>query len=335
MPKRRRAAQRRAPATPRRPASPSALPDGTAPPRRRGRALRRLAPLCVSILLIGVVVFLAWCGNKTPREEHLIRDLRGPNAANRAVAAYQLSQEKHPSVSAVEALARLLGDDEDEPRGEAVAALISLGTVDAQSRAVAVRSMASLLSDGASRSVQRVEAAHVLGQLGAQNKQVASLLAVALRSADDSLRAAAAAALGLLGVDDGLVLRSLMAATGDNEPDVRAAALEALTRLRPDSLTVHIAARLVREDTSTVVRVTAVYAVAVSNRLDAQIVSTLEVALNDSQPQVRRAAAIALSRFGSAARSALNALRSVGKDSVASVRHAAEEAIRAITGRHP
>jgi HEAT repeat protein len=194
--------------------------------------------------------------------------------------------------------------------------------------------MATLLSDGTSRSVQRVEAVHVLGQLGAQNKQVASLLAVALHSADDSLRAAAAAALGVLGVGDGLVLRALMAATGDDEPDVRAAALEALTRLRPDSLTVHIASRLVRQDTSTLVRVTAVYAVAVSNRLDAQIVSTLEVALHDSQPQVRRAAAIALSRFGSAAQSALDALRSVSDDSVASVRQAAEDAIRTITGHH-
>lgn len=297
--------------------------------------MRWLTPLGVSSLVVGLVSLFAWLGGKARTEDQLINALRDRNTSTRAVAAYQLSLDKHPSVAAVEALARLLADAEDEPRGEAVAALISLGTLDAQSRAVVVRAMASLLTDGASRSVQRVEAAHVLGQLGAQNKQVASLLAAALRSADDSLRAAAAAALGLLGVGDGLVLRALMAATGDNNPDVRAAAVEALTRLRPDSLTVNIASRLVRQDTSTLVRVTAVYAVAVSNSLDAQIISTLELALRDSQPQVRRAAAIALTRFGSAATSALDALRTVSEDSVASVRQAAEEAIRRITGQKP
>src|SRR5881275_2747420 len=126
MPNRRRAAQLRAAASPRRQASPTAVPFGTAP-RRRAPGLRRLAPLGVSILVIGVVSLLAWLGGKARTDDQLVTDLGDRNASTRANAAYQLSLEKHPSVSALKALARLLGDDEDEPRGEAVAALISLG----------------------------------------------------------------------------------------------------------------------------------------------------------------------------------------------------------------
>jgi HEAT repeat protein len=293
--------------------------------------------------VLGAVLLLAFLGAlllivklvSEPRVERtFVSDLRSADPRIRARAAFELSQEVHPSATAINGLAHLLADSEEEPRGEAVAALISMGRGDSATSIVIVSDMRSLIS-GSGLGPPRVEAAHVLGQLGARSRTAIDALLIALRTRDEDLRTAAAAALGQIGVPDDAVLQALDLAVNDVAPDVRAMALESLTRLRPGDLTAHAAARVAIGDQSPAVRLTAVYSLMSATHYDRPVASAIDSALRDADADVRRSAVTALIRLAPDDTTTRRRLETLAKDSVARVRLAAEEALHATNASRP
>jgi HEAT repeat protein len=246
--------------------------------------------------LLGALVLMLRLGSERREEQALLNDLRSPDPRVRGRSAFELSQEQHPSATAIVTLAHLLADREDEPRAEAVAALITLGRGDSATSTMVVDAMRSLIVGSHSGRAARVEAAHVLGQVDAKVRPAIDALLIGLASWDPELRSAAAAALGESKVADARVLPSLDLAVDDAFAEVRAAALESLARLRPGDVTAQIAIRAV-SDPAPAVRLAAVYALASATRYDRTLASALDVALRDSDPDIRRAAAIALTRL--------------------------------------
>jgi HEAT repeat protein len=291
----------------------------------------------VAVLLLaflGAFALVVRVVSQAPNERALVSDLRNADPQVRARAAFELSQEAHPSATALHGLTRLLADSEEEPRGEAVAALISLGRADSATSMVIVSDMRSLIS-GSRLGPPRVEAAHVLGQLGVQSGTAIDALLLALRTQDEGLRTAAAAALGQIGVPDDAVLHALDLAVYDRAPDVRAMALESLTRLRPGDSTAHAAARVAIGDQSPAVRLTAVYSLMSATHYDRRVTSAVDVALRDSDADIRRTAVIALMRLAPDDTATKRRLETLATDSVARVRLAAEEALNSAKGLRP
>lgn len=293
--------------------------------------------------MLGAVLLLAFLGalvlilelvSKPRVERTLVTDLRSADPLVRARAAFELSQEVQPSATAIDGLAHLLADSQEEPRGEAVAALISLGRGDSATSMMIVSGMRSVIF-GSELGPPRVEAAHVLGQLGERSRTAIDALSTALRTGDDDLRTAAAAALGQIGVPDEPVLQALDLAINDVVPDVRAMALESLTKLRPGDLTAHAAAHVAIDDQSPAVRLTAVYSLMNATHYDHRIASALESALRDSDADVRRTAVNALIRLAPDDTATRRRLETLAKDSVARVRLVAEEALRATDASRP
>ena len=306
----------------------SPAPRGIVPKRRFVTVIAVLLGVTVPLALITIF------GHAERDERQLIHELRDPNAAMRAHAAFELSRDQHPTESAIAALTGLLSDSDDEPRSEAVAALISIGQRDSAKANTVIRAMISMISQPSAPSSSRVEAARVLSQLGAQSQAVRDVLLAALHARDDSLRTTAAAALGQIGLGDDATVRALEQAANDGIPDVRAAGLESLARLRPGDGTPRVAARLIR-DASVEVRLAAVYALAGADRYEDPIDVAIDVALRDSIPEIRRAAVMALGRLAPNATSARDKLELLSADSAASVRRAALEALRATRSSRP
>jgi HEAT repeat protein len=255
-----------------------------------------------------------------------------PDPSVRAHAAFELSLDHRPSPAAISALARVLEDNDDEPRREAVAALISMGQLDSTNAGAVIGAMISLISRPSAAASARVQAIRVLSQLGTSSRAARDPLLIALLGHDDTLRAAAADAMGQIGFTDAETLSALDRAVDDTVPDVRAAALESLARLRPGDAP-RAAARQIA-DTSVTVRLTAVYTLAVASRYDGPVGRAIDIALRDSVPEIRRAAVMALTRLAPDAKSTRDRLQRLSSDPVASVRQAAREALRA-TGSLP
>jgi HEAT repeat protein len=286
------------------------------------------------LAFLGALVLILELVSEPRVERTLVSDLRSADPRVRARAAFELSQEVHPSATTIDGLTSLLADSEEEPRGEAVAALISMGRSDSAASNVIVSGMRSLIS-APGLVPPRVEAAHVLGQLGARSRPGIDALLIALRTRDEDLRTAAAAALGQIGVPDDAVLQALDLAVTDGSPDVRAMALESLTRLRPGDLTAQAAARMAIGDQSPAVRLTAVYSLMSATHYDRRLASALEVALRDSDADVRRTAVTALIRLAPDDTTTRRRLETLATDSVARVRLAAEAALRATNASRP
>jgi HEAT repeat protein len=298
-----------------------------------GRKARLLGAVLV-LAFLGALVLIVTLVSEAPVERTLVSDLRNADPQLRARAAFELSQVVRPSVTAIYGLAHLLADSDEEPRGEAVAALISIGRGDSATSAVIVRGMRSLIS-GPGLGPPRVEAAHVLGQLGARSRTAVDALLSALRTPDEDPRTAAAAALGQIGIPDDVVLQALDLAVNDPAPDVRAMALESLTRLRPGDSTAHAAARVAIGDPSPAVRLTAVYSLLSASHYDRRVASALAFASRDSDADVRRAAVIALIRLAPDDTTTRRRLETLANDSVPRVRLAAEEGLHATTAPRP
>jgi HEAT repeat protein len=286
------------------------------------------------LALLGSLVLIVRLVSEPRVERTLVMDLRSADPRVRARAAFELSQEAHPSAAAIHGLARLLADSEEEPRGEAVAGLISMGRGDSATSMMIVSDMRSLISGSAS-GPPRVEAAHVLGQLGTRSGTAIDALLNALRTGDEDVRIATAAALGQIGLPDDAVLQALDLAVDDASPDVRAMALESLTRLRPGDSTAHAAARVVIGDQSPAVRLTAVYALMSAAHYDRRVASALDFALRDSDADIRRTAVTALGRLAPDDTATRRRLERLASDSVARVRIAAEEALHAASVSRP
>ena len=294
----------------------------------RGTVSKRL--LVAVVVLLGLafpITLIAVFGNPDRDQGRLIKELRDPNASVRARAAFELGEDQHPTESAIWALTRLLTDGDDEPRSEAVAALISIGHRDSSKAKAVTRAMISVISPPSVASSSRVQAARVLSQLGAKNHVARDALLAALHARDDSLRATAAAGLGQIGLDDAATVQALERAVDDAIAGVRAAALESLARLRPGDGTPKVAARLVR-DTSVEVRLAAIYALAGAAQYEPPVDLAIDVALQDSIPEIRRAAVIALAHLAANAVVARDKLELLSADSAASVRQAALEVLR-------
>ena len=91
---------------------------------------------------------------------------------------------------------------------------------------------------------------------------------------------------------------------------------------------------MARSDSVMYVRLAAVYALDATNRYSSAVTG-LVTALDDSAPEVRRAAAIAIARVGAPAQSASVSLARLRADPNADVRQAATHALNAIAPQRP
>ena len=305
--------------------------------RKAARSKRAPAHNRVFVVLFGTIgllaIVVAWLGtrqdSRSGAESDLIARLRSSDGMARATAANALGRRSNVSVAAVRELAALLEDPNVEPRSEAAAALISIGRGNVPAGDSVIGTVTSRLANATSPA--RVLAAQILGQLGVRSAMATRHLVSAMRTPDDSLRAAAAAALGQIGVADSTVLPAVNIALGDRMPEVRAAAVGTLARLQPDAAA-DSAARLALEDESPLVRLEAVYALRTTGRYQASVERAFRGALRDPVPEVRRAAALAFAQHGHRARSAHAALVEALTDSVESVRQAAARALQLVAG---
>jgi HEAT repeat protein len=205
------------------------------------------ATLALLLCILGAFVLVAIRLGIPPNEQSLIRALSDRDPAIRARAAFELSQEHQSSPAAIIALANVLEDSDEDPRSEAVAALISIGRHDTAEGGAVTRAMSAIISRQSVGRSLRMQAIQVLGQLGRSGRSVEEPLLLVLAGEDDEERAAAAAALGQAGAGGAETIRALERAVADPMPEVRAAALESLARMRPGDTTPRVAARWIMD----------------------------------------------------------------------------------------
>lgn len=219
------------------------------------------------------------------------------SAAVRATAAYALDYLWPVGildrVLIVQAEVQLLGDSDGEVREAAAAALADIAP---ESRDV-VPALVGVL-DRAPRLESRLQAAHILGVLGARASPAVGALVQATSSPDAALRVAAVAAIGRVATRPApAVTRALVHAAGDQDPEVRAGALEAMAAALTQSAELTPLAERALRDSAAVVREQAVYALAGTVCVSPETRGALGRATADADGRVRRAAVAALARL--------------------------------------
>src|SRR5262249_29501425 len=160
----------------------------------------------------------------------------------------------------------------------------------------------------------RETAAKALGRMGPIGKAALVELSSALKDAHAGTRAAAAEALGHIGPDAAPAQSALVGALRDADRFARRYAAFALGRIGPKAqAAVPDLAQVLTEDTQPEVRRAAAEALAQLGAHGAAV-SSLAEALKDKDVEVRRSAANALSNMERDAKSALPSLQQALKD---------------------
>lgn len=221
-----------------------------------------------------------------------------------------------------------------------LALVVALGNSDWQVRVVAARGLGELgeasegvvsalvaALDDSSDPLGSVQAgaARSLGKLGHASEKVVSALVAVLGDSNGRVRAEAAWSLGELGQVSGEVVSALVAALDDSERQVREEAARSLGKLGQASEKVVSALVRVLDDSSDPLGIGSVRAGAAwslgelgqASKVVAseEVVSTLVVALNDSDWQVREEAARSLGKLGQVSEKVLSALVKALSDS--------------------
>ncbi|MDB5307481.1 MAG: repeat protein [Gemmataceae bacterium] len=136
--------------------------------------------------------------------------------------------------------------------------------------------------------------------LASSDSQDVGALTKQLQSTDSSVRLRAVKALGNLGPAARFAYPDLLAAVNDRDADVRRSAVAALRLVQPESPPSEQVVRAIALDLKDLdpgVRLLAIRALAQLGRRAALVAQELEPLLTDPDPDVRRAAADALSRI--------------------------------------
>ncbi|HEY2513378.1 MAG TPA: HEAT repeat domain-containing protein [Polyangiaceae bacterium] len=212
----------------------------------------------------------------------LVGSLRDPyeDANVRSAALDALAKLKDPE--AIPLFVDQLRDVDERSARPIAEALVAFGDQ-------AAPALMALIGDVA-QPVGRVWAARILGQL--KVPAAAEVLRGLLFARDDLLRMAAAEALGEIA--DRRTLQPLVqAALRDPAPQVRAHAAAAVAKIEPEGAVDVLIAALADPDYATRLR-----ALEAFENIPLADTSTLERALRDPTPEVRRRAALALERVG-------------------------------------
>jgi HEAT repeat protein len=173
----------------------------------------------------------------------------------------------------------------------------------------------------------RIQAAAVLGRLGADGKEAVPALIEAMKAKDPGVRGMAAVALGRMGDAARPALVALDRALGDPSQRVRVAAALAVYGIAGDRDTAH--GELLRAMSGGSPGVRAMVAEALGE-LGEKSVDILVVAMADEEPRVRAAAATSLGQLRTKDPLAREALDEALQDKEAAVRGAASLAIKLI-----
>ena len=285
-------------------------------------------------LVVGGVLCLGACqgdpgfGGRSSRE--WIASLEDPSVAVRVQgidALRRILRVKPNSPHVVEALIRALGDSVDAVRMSAGVALTTEG-VRAEG---AVPALHNALHDSAHATV-RWQSAVILGHLAPSAGQASvPVLTEALSDEEPQVRAAAAEALGKIGRASATALPQLFLQVRDPDATVRVKAVEALPNIARDTSIVDALVVAV-SDSAPEVRRAAAAALGALGVSTSKSIAALAGALKDSSAPVRAAAALSLAEIGPPARDSRVALLAARRDASPQVRRVVEDALRRIAG---
>lgn len=208
----------------------------------------------------------------------------------------------------------------------------------ARRRLEATERQALLAELGSERTAARWQAATALAQSDPGYEGVAALAAL-LNNPDPLLRSEAAFSLGRIGTET--ALQALLKAASSNDPIIQAAAADGLgiTPTSGDaieallSLLLHREAGVRQSAAEALARMTPPIAAQASSLAIPTVQPTLLKLLgSDKSPMVRRAAALALGKWGDASSQAVLAAQRANPQEDWRVREAAAAALRRMTG---
>jgi len=233
----------------------------------------------------------------------LIKRLSDPNVA--ILAAGELSDLGAVAAPAVPALTRMLEAEDQTARIEATVALANIGPAARTAVPGLLKRLRSTDESG------RGAAAYALGKLGA--KSAVADLKQALKDKDQRVRMASAYALTMLDSEHRGDLRNVLPVLIDNlgheMPLVRREMAEAVALLGDDALQAVPALVDRAADKDPTVRASALHALSQIAPADRRVLAVALTGLTDDTNSVRRTAAYALGRHGTAAQSAVPALK--------------------------
>ncbi len=179
-----------------------------------------------------------------------------------------------------------------------------------------------------SDSVQRLQAAEVLGRYGADARAAIPELVKTLKDSDDAVRKAAAESLQQIGSVTLSYLPALREALKDRSPEVRIAVIGILSLMGADAEDAVPDLVGVMKDPEKLVRHKATLAIGQLGPVAKVAVPDLAKALKDESPDVRMAAAAALAKMQGSALPALKEIAAGLKDDNRDVRVSLLEAVR-------
>ncbi len=179
-----------------------------------------------------------------------------------------------------------------------------------------------------SNSVERLQAAEVLGRYGADARAAIPELVKTLKDSDDAVRKAAAESLQQIGSVTLSYLPALREALKDKSPEVRIAVIGILSLMGADAEDAVPDLVGVMKDPEKLVRHKATLAIGQLGPVAKAAVPDLAKALKDESPDVRVAAAAALAKMQGSALPALKEIAAGLKDDNRDVRVSLLEAVR-------
>lgn len=260
----------------------------------------------------------------------LVDCLNDFHANVRMEAARSLSEIPEPPRSVVLGLGKALRDPVSAVRQEAARALDILGSASA----CAVPYLLAVLTDP--DSTVRFHAVEALEKLAPRQADMLPAVVLALGNrlidADSGVQTRALTAFSKLAPYAFPLNPHLHRALQSPDTEIRLAAVEALAHIRHEGLRVRDILRSALSDPDGSVRVAAALALAKRQERGIDVVSTLVSALREPGARVQVSAIRALRTLGPDAACALTALEAKREDSNPDIRHLAELAIRSIAG---
>ena len=248
--------------------------------------------------------------------------LADPNAAVRAAALAALNEQPGVPASWQGPLVRLLGDEREELRRMAAAALARTG-------AASEATVTALLSASADPAASvRAAALDALSRSATADSHLVAQAVSALRDPDAQVVEAACRALGRAEGEASSAVPDLRSLVTSGAPRVRVAAAFALVRLETSPEAAYAALRQLEVHDDWRVRLAVVEALAERRRPES--VPILVSRLDDRSPQIRIAAARAIAGFGADGAAAVPLLERMSKSRDVDIARAAAAALAAI-----
>ncbi|HEX7448794.1 MAG TPA: HEAT repeat domain-containing protein [Pirellulales bacterium] len=254
----------------------------------------------------------------------ILAGLKSDNVDLRRAAARAFAEINPPPEVVAPVLLKAIQDDDPSVIGNAVDALASLGP----------RIVPRVVNNGLNNKELRLYALRVLARIGPDAKEAAPALIEALKDAEGEYRREVQFVLGLFGADSAAAVPELMKSLVSDDEHIRNSAIYALGKIGAAAKAAEHDLRQLLADDDDFVRFAATWALVRIDPSDPMLVAAaapvLVKGLTDERPFVRVESATTLGELGSAAKSALPALKQATDDSDPAVSTAAKEAIEQI-----